>query len=100
MTEVNYGETLDVECTVNRVYPVDDLEFQLMSGDTAVTSRQSGTSTGTNSDGTFSATKVFNNQRFLRSYSSTESGLTCKVYHQPGGDRQSERLTVTVRCEC
>ena len=100
VTVVNDGETLDVECSVERVYPVDGLEFQLMSGATEVSSRQSGDSTGTNSDGTFSVKTAFSSQNFLRSYSSTEAGLTCKVYHQPDGDHQSDRLTgVTVRCK-
>ena len=97
MTEVNDGETLDVECTVGRVYPVGDLEFQLMSGDTAVSSRQLGVSTE-GSDGTFSVTNVFSNQRYFRSYSPTEDGMTCQVYHTRGNN-QSGRLQAIVRCE-
>ena len=97
MTEINDGETLDVECTVDRVYPVDNLEFQLMSGDNEVTGRQSGIITDTNSDGAVTATKIFSVE-FRKSYSSTEAGLMCKVYH-PRDDNQSEKLAVTVACE-
>ena len=97
VTQVIHGEALDVECTVERVYPVDSLTFQLMSGDTAVSSRQSGDIYGTNSDGTLRVTKVFG-VVFARSYSTTEDGLTCKVYHSTG-DYQSHRLQVIVSCE-
>ena len=97
VTEVNEGETLDVECTVDRVYPVHDLEFQLINGDNMLPGRQTGDITGTNSDGTFTARKVFS-VTFSRSYSSTETGLMCKVYH-PRGDNQSEELAVIVACE-
>ena len=85
-----------MECTVDRVYPVDGLEFQLMSDDTVVTSRQSGISS-VNRDDTFSVTKVFS-VTFSRSYSSTEAGLTCKVYHSRGNS-QSVHLAVVVACE-
>ena len=98
MTEVNDGEMLDVECKVERVYPVGDMEFQLMSGDTAVSVRGSADSTDVNVDGTFVVTKVFSVE-FGRLYSSTEDGLTCKVYHARS-DSQSDTLTgVTVRCK-
>ena len=98
MTEVNDGETLGVECTVDRVYPVNNLEFQLMSGDTAVTGRESGDSTGIDSeDGAVSVSNVFSVE-FRRSYSSTEQGLTCGVFHTLG-DTRSERLSVIVSCE-
>ena len=98
MTEVNDGETLDVECTVERVYPVGDLEFQLVSGDNAVSNSQSGVSTSTNSDdGSVSITKIFSVE-FLGSDSSTEAELQCKVQHSRG-DSQSEQLSVTVACE-
>ena len=98
MTEVNDGETLDVECTVDRVYPVDGLQFQLMSSNTAVSSTQSGSSTETNSDDTFNVIKTFRDQRYLRSYSPTQDGLVCKVYH-PRGDAQSNNLGIIVQCE-
>ena len=97
VSEVNDGETLDVECTVEAVYPVDVLQFQLMSGDNEVTGRRSGISTVTNSDGAVSATKIFSVE-FRKPYSSTDAGLMCKVYH-PRDDNQSEKLAVTVACE-
>ena len=98
MTEVNDRETLDVECTVDRVYPVDNLEFQLVSGDTAVTGSESGDITGIDSeDGAVRVSNVFSVE-FRRSYSSTEQGLTCGVSHTRG-DKQSERLSVIVSCE-
>ena len=98
MTEVNDGETLDVECTVDRVYPVGDLEFQLVSGDNAVSSSRSDIRTDTNSnDGAVGVTKTFSVQ-FLGSDSSTEAELQCKVQHSRG-DSQSEQLSVTVACE-
>ena len=98
VTEVNEGEILDVECTVDRVYPDDGLEFQLMSGAFAVTSRLSGRIAFTNSGGTFSATKIFSNLLFLRSYSATEDGLTCRVYH-PRGNNVSQPSAVIVMGE-
>ena len=88
---------LDVECTVDRVYPVGNLEFQLMSGDTALTGRQSGVSTE-GIDGTFSVTHLFSNQRYVKLYSPSEDGMTCKVRHSKGNN-QSGRLQVIVRCE-
>ena len=98
MTEVDDGETLDVECTVDRVYPADRLEFQLMSGDTVVTGSESGDVIGTDSDdGAVSVSNVFSVE-FSRSYSSTEQGLTCGVFHTLG-DTRSERLSVIVSCE-
>ena len=98
MTEVNDGETLDVECTVDRVYPVNGLQFQLMSGDTVVTGSESGDITDIDSeDGAVSVSNVFSVE-FRRSYSSTEQGLTCGVFH-PRGNSQSEHLSVTVSCE-
>ena len=97
VSEVNDGEMLDVECTVDRVYPVDNLNFQLISDDTVVSSRQSGIS-NEGSDGTFSVTNVFSNQRYFRSYSLTEDGVACQVYHRRG-NKQSGRLQVIVRCE-
>ena len=98
MTEVNDGETLDVECTVERVYPVGDLEFQLVSGDNAVSNSQSGVSTDTNSDdGAISATRTFSVE-FLGSDSLTDAELQCKVNHTRGNE-QSAQLSVTVACE-
>ena len=97
VTEVNDGETLEVECTVERVYPVDNLEFQLMSGGRIVHDRESGDTPVRNSDGTFSITKFFSVE-FSRSYSSAQQGLTCGVFHS-WGDSQSERLPLTVSCE-
>ena len=97
VTVVNNGETLDVECTVERVYPVDGLEFQLMSGVAILSSRQSDDITGTNSDGTISATKIFRVE-FRRSYSSTLEGLTCSVFHSRGNS-QSGLLSIIVSCE-
>ena len=94
VTDVNNEwETLDVQCTVERVYPVDNLQFQLFSCGAAVSSRQSGISSA-NSDGTLGVTKVFSVE-FNRSYSSTEDGLTCKTYHSRG-DNQSQRLSVAL----
>ena len=98
MTEINDGETIDVECIVDLVYPVDDLEFQLMSGDTVVSSRELGDSTETNSDGTFRVTKMFS-LMFSSSYSFTEAGLVCKAYHSKGNS-ESGRLYVIVTCKC
>ena len=90
----NEWETLDIQCTVESVYPVHDLEFQLISGDTVVSNRQPGNGYSANSDHTFRVTTVFSVQ-FSRSYSLTEDGLTCQVYHQRGNS-QSQRLCVTL----
>ena len=97
VTEVDDGAMLDVECTVDRVYPVGSLDFQLMSGDTAVSSRQSGVSTE-GSDGTFRVTHLFSNQRYVKSYSPPEDGMTCQVRHSRG-NKQSDPLQVNVRCK-
>ena len=98
VTEVNDRETLNVECLVESVYPADGLEFELVSGGTVVSSRTLGDDPpATNSDDTFGARKIFS-VTFVRAYSSTEDGLTCKVYH-PKGDNQSGLLAVIVACE-
>ena len=104
VTEVHDGETLDVECRVGRIYPVDDshdIGFQLASGDSVVVGREtvlSGVSISTNFlDDTLSVTKDFSVE-FNRSYSSPQQGLACGVFH-PRGYEQSERLPVIVSCE-
>ena len=96
VTEVNEGETLDVDCSVERVYPVDDLQFQLMSRDTAVSSRESGVSPDTNPDGTYRVLTVFSVAFSGWSFSATRDGLKCNVSHSRG-DNQSDSLQLTVR---
>ena len=97
LTAVNAEETLDVRCTVERVYPATNLEFQLMSGDSAVSSRQLGFINGTSTDGSVSVSTLFS-VSFRLSYSVTQDGLICRVYH-PRGINRSERLQVMVSCE-
>ena len=96
VTEVKDGETLDVECTVERVYPVHNLKFQLISGETLLMSSSDPGTISTNKDGTFRASKVFS-VIFSSSYSSTEDGLMCKADNERG-DNQSGRLLVAA-CE-
>ena len=83
MPNVNAGETLDVGCTVERVYPATNLEFQLTSGDSVVSGRQSGLANGTNTDGSVSVSTIFS-VAFRLSYSVTQDGLICRVYHPRG----------------
>ena len=95
VTAVNDGETLAVECTVERVHPADNLTFQIMSGDTAVSAkRAAGVVTGNNSDGTVTVSQI-SRVTFSRSYSTTETGLTCKVCQSHRCNR-SAILAVTV----
>ena len=94
VTAVNDGETLAVECTVERVYPADNLTFQLMSGDNILPGRKADNATVTNSDRTVTVSQLFT-VTFSRSYSTTETGLTCKVCQSRRCNR-SAILAVTV----
>ena len=47
VTEINEGESLDVECTVDRVHPAENPTFQLMSGGTTVSNREAGSNSST-----------------------------------------------------
>ena len=98
VAEVYDGDILYVYCTVERVYPTDNLQLELNSGNHDVSGRQSVVSSTTNRDGTFSVTKTFYSITFSRSYSKTEDGLICKVtvYQHQREILQSDRLQVTV----
>ena len=95
-TQVFDGDTLDVECIVSHVHPSGDLRFQLASNDTALTGRQSGLTTGIDSDGLHTIRIEFSLE-FRRSYSSTQLGLLCQVYHI--GGNPSVRSDIIVTCK-
>ena len=88
------AERLSVECFVHRVYPVNDLAFQLTSAGVTVSTRETGR-ISINGDGTFFVKVVFN-VTFNSSYSADVDGLRCDVCRL-GVHYYSHNLTIFER---
>ena len=93
------GTSVDILCSLERVYPRENLKFAIISGDgTQLTSQESADlASPLNSDGTYHLQKLFS-VILDRSYHERE--LRCQVFYNHRNGFQQEYETITAQVQC